>query len=52
MDLGMRSVTHIHIFLYREELDIKRWFDTITTLEKLGSENYEFQIRLEWGETL
>lgn len=45
-ELGMRSLTHIHIFLCRGELD------TIATLEKLGSENYDFQIRLEWGETL
>lgn len=31
----MKSLTYMHLFFYRGELDIKRLFDTISVLEKM-----------------
>lgn len=31
----MKSLTYMHLFFYRGELDIKRLFDTISALEKM-----------------
>lgn len=45
----MRSLPHLHISLYKGELDIKKWFDTIAALEKDSWDQKVMSFKLGWN---